>query len=84
MIPMVDLKTQNLNLKDEIDLAMQEALRSCAFVLGPCAQAFERESAACLGAEHAVGCASGADARARGLRTSGRPPFATATPADRA
>ena len=84
MIPMVDLKTQYLNLKDEIDLAMEEALQSCASVLGPNVQAFESESAAYLGVKHATGHASGTGAPARGVRTSGRPPFARAAPADRA
>lgn len=71
MIPMVDLKTQYLRLKDEVDLAMQEALHSCAFVLGPNVQAFEAESAAYLGVKHAVGCASGTDALHLALLAAG-------------
>lgn len=71
MIPMVDLKTQYLNLKNEIDLAMEEALQSCAFVLGPNVQAFESESAAYLDVKHAIGCASGTDALHLALLAAG-------------
>jgi dTDP-4-amino-4,6-dideoxygalactose transaminase len=59
---MVDLKTQYHNLKAEIDRAVLDAIESTQFILGPNVQAFEQEAAACLGAAHAVACASGTDA----------------------
>lgn len=62
MIPMVDLKTQYHNLKDEMDRAVLDALESSQFILGPNVTAFEQEAAAYLGAPYAVGCASGTDA----------------------
>jgi len=62
MIPMVDLKTQYHNLKAEIDAAVLDAMESTQFILGPNVQAFEQETAAYLGASHAVACASGTDA----------------------
>ncbi|MBT1071354.1 DegT/DnrJ/EryC1/StrS family aminotransferase [Pelotalea chapellei] len=62
MIPMVDLKTQYHNLKEEIDCAVLDAIESSQFILGPNVTAFEQESAAYLGASHAVSCASGTDA----------------------
>lgn len=62
MIPMVDLKTQYHNLKNEIDSVVLEAIESSQFILGPNVTAFEQEAAAYLGAPHAVGCASGTDA----------------------
>ena len=62
MIPMVDLKTQYHNLKAEIDTAVLGAIESTQFILGPNVQAFEQETAAYLGAPHAVACASGTDA----------------------
>jgi len=71
MIPMVDLKTQYALLKNEIDQGMQEALHNCAFVLGPNVQAFEKESAAYLGVQHAIGCASGTDALHLALLAAG-------------
>jgi dTDP-4-amino-4,6-dideoxygalactose transaminase len=71
MIPMVDLKTQYHALKAEIDAGMAEALESCAFILGPNVQAFEKEAAAFLGVKHAIGCASGTDALHLALRAAG-------------
>ncbi|BBL74786.1 DegT/DnrJ/EryC1/StrS family aminotransferase [Methylomagnum ishizawai] len=71
MIPMVDLKTQYANLKDEIDRGVQEVLESCAFILGPNVKAFEEEAAAYLGVKHAIGCASGTDALHLVLRAAG-------------
>ncbi len=62
MIPMVDLKTQYHQLKDEIDLGLASVLESGAFILGPQVHAFEKEAAEYLGVPHAVGCASGTDA----------------------
>lgn len=62
MIPMVDLKAQYQTLKSEIDEALAQALTSGQFILGPNVKAFEQETAAYLGAAHAVGVASGTDA----------------------
>lgn len=62
MIPMVDLKTQYHTLKPDIDQAVLNALESCQFILGPNVTALEQETAAYLGASHAVSCASGTDA----------------------
>lgn len=62
MIPMVDLKTQYHNLKQEIDKAVLDALESCQFILGPNVSSLEQETSAYLGAAHSVSCASGTDA----------------------
>ena len=74
MIPMVDLKGQYRNLKEEIDAAMLEALEATQFVLGPNVRAFEEEAAAYLGAKHAVGVASGTDALHLALVAAGIKP----------
>lgn len=71
MIPMVDLKTQYLNLKDDIDRSVQGVLDSCAFILGPNVRAFEDEAARYLGVKHAIGCASGTDALHLALLAAG-------------
>lgn len=71
MIPMVDLKTQYHNLKDEIDQAMLEALGNTQFILGPNVQNFEKEAADYLGVKHAISCASGTDALHLALRAAG-------------
>jgi dTDP-4-amino-4,6-dideoxygalactose transaminase len=71
MIPMVDLKTQYHNLKDEIDRAVLDALESSQFILGPNVAAFEQEAADYLGANHAVAVASGTDALHLALLAAG-------------
>jgi len=71
MIPMVDLKTQYLSMKEEIDRGILEALEKCQFILGPNVSAFEEEAAAYLGAKNAVSVASGTDALHLALAASG-------------
>ncbi|BBA34588.1 aminotransferase [Methylocaldum marinum] len=71
MIPMVDLKAQYLQLKDEINQSLEQVLESCAFILGPNVRAFEEEAAAYLGAKHAIGVASGTDALHLALLAAG-------------
>ncbi|MDD5034052.1 MAG: DegT/DnrJ/EryC1/StrS family aminotransferase [Methylococcaceae bacterium] len=71
MIPMVDLKTQYAQLKDEIDAGLQEALSQCAFVMGPNVQAFEKEAAEYLAVKHAIGVANGTEALHLALLAAG-------------
>jgi dTDP-4-amino-4,6-dideoxygalactose transaminase len=71
MIPMVDLKAQYLNIKDEIDRGILAALEKTQFILGPNVAAFETEAAAYLGVQHAVAVASGTDALHLALAAAG-------------
>ncbi len=59
---MVDPAGEYRALKAEIDAAVGRVLASGRFVLGPEGEALERELAAFLGANHAVGVNSGTDA----------------------
>jgi dTDP-4-amino-4,6-dideoxygalactose transaminase len=61
-IPMVDPAGEYRALKAEIDAAVGRVFSSGRFVLGPEGEAFEREIAQFIGAEHAVGVNSGTDA----------------------
>ena len=61
-IPIVDLKEQYKELKDEISTNLLAALEATQFILGPNVQAFEKETAEYLGVKHAIGVASGTDA----------------------
>lgn len=61
-IPMVDLKRQYLELKDEINEAVLKTLEATQFILGPNVQKFEEEAAHYLGAKHAVALANGTEA----------------------
>jgi dTDP-4-amino-4,6-dideoxygalactose transaminase len=62
MIPMVNLKVQYAEIKDEVERGLAETIANCSFILGPNAQAFEQECADYLGVKHAIGVASGTDA----------------------
>ncbi|MDD2760418.1 MAG: DegT/DnrJ/EryC1/StrS family aminotransferase [Methylomonas sp.] len=71
MIPMVNLKAQYAEIQDEIVSGFSETLETCAFILGPNVQAFEKEAADYLGVKHAIGCASGTDALHLALLAAG-------------
>ncbi len=71
MIPMVDLKAQYVEIKDEIERGLAETIENCSFIMGPNVQAFEKEAAQYLGVNHAIGCASGTDALHLALRAEG-------------
>lgn len=62
MIPMVDLKAQYADLREEIEQGFKAVLDSAQFILGPNVQALEEEVANYLGTAHAVSCNSGTDA----------------------
>ncbi|MCG5512682.1 DegT/DnrJ/EryC1/StrS family aminotransferase [Ectothiorhodospira shaposhnikovii] len=71
MIPMVDLKTQYHQLKDEIDAGIAQVLENTQFILGPNVQSLEQELADYLGTPHAITCASGTDALHLALAAAG-------------
>lgn len=68
MIPFLDLGAAYREIKPEIDAAVQRALDSGWYILGPEVDAFEAEWAAYCGAGHAVGLANGLDALILALR----------------
>ena len=70
-IPMLDLKAEYALFRDELLRRLAETLDSTQFILGPNVQALEKEVAALVGTEHAVGCASGTDALHLALRALG-------------
>jgi len=43
MIPMVNLKAQYVEIKDEIERGLAETIENCSFILGPNVQAFEKK-----------------------------------------
>ena len=59
---MVDLKSQYLRLKDDIDKGIGEVIDSCAFINGPAVNAFQKELEGYLGSKHVIPCANGTDA----------------------
>lgn len=61
-IQMVDLRTQYLKIKDEVDAGIQEVLDTTTFINGPKVHEFQRNLEAYLGAKHVIPCANGTDA----------------------
>ena len=70
-IPMLDLTHEVDEHWNELHEAIARVLRSGRFILGPEVEAFEREVAAYLGVQHAIGLNSGTDALIIGLRALG-------------
>ncbi len=73
-IQMVDLKTQYLNIRQEIDSAISSVLNSTAFIKGPEVRLFEEELQQYLGVKHVVSCGNGTDALQISLMTLGLKP----------
>lgn len=61
-IKMVDLHTQYMKIKDDIDSAIQEVLRETAFIQGRHVREFEAALAEYIGARHVISCGNGTDA----------------------
>jgi len=61
-VPLLDLKAQYLPLREEILAAIARVCDSQRFILGPETEALEKELAALIGVEHAIGVSSGTDA----------------------
>ena len=61
-IKMVDLHTQYLRIKNEIDEAIDRVLTSTAFIQGPEVEEFAKDLATYTGAKFVIPCANGTDA----------------------
>ena len=61
-IQMVDTKTQYLNIKNEVDKAIQDVLDSTAFINGEPVKQFAQSLSKYLEAKHTIPCANGTDA----------------------
>lgn len=61
-IQMVDLHSQYLNIKSEIDKGIQDVIDSCAFINGPAVKGFQEDLEKYLGVKHVIPCANGTDA----------------------
>lgn len=60
-VPFVDLKTQYLSIKEEIDGAITNVINETAFIGGKYVTAFEEEYAAYIGIKHCIGVGNGTD-----------------------
>lgn len=70
-VPFLDLHSQYRSISEEIDAAIQDVIRSCAFAGGPFVEKFELEWAAYCHCRHAVGVGNGTDALWVALLASG-------------
>ena len=61
-IQMVDLQTQYLNIKTELDTAVQEVFNDTLFINGPQVNKFAAELSEYTGAKFVIPCANGTDA----------------------
>lgn len=71
---MVDLKSQYLKIKDQIDTAVLDVVSSTAYINGPEVQDFAKELASYLGVKHVIPCANGTDALQIALMALGLKP----------
>lgn len=59
---MVDVKSQYIKIKEEVDRGIQEVINTTAFINGPQVKLFQRELEEYLGVKHVIPCANGTDA----------------------
>lgn len=70
-IPFFNLERQYGALQAEIEPAVTQCLRSCAFIEGPAVKALEAQMAEYLHVKHAITCGNGTDALKLALRALG-------------
>ena len=61
-IQMVDLKSQYLKIKDDVDSAINDVINSTQFINGSHVKEFQSELASYLGVKHVITCGKGTDA----------------------
>lgn len=61
-IQMVDLKSQYLKIKDDVDSAINDVINSTQFINGSHVKEFQSELASYLGVKHVITCGNGTDA----------------------
>jgi UDP-2-acetamido-2-deoxy-ribo-hexuluronate aminotransferase len=62
MIEFIDLKAQQVRIKDQIDAGIQRVLAHGQYILGPEVTELEEKLAAFVGAKYCITCANGTDA----------------------
>jgi dTDP-4-amino-4,6-dideoxygalactose transaminase len=73
-IQMVDLKGQYRHIREEVDAAVLEVIRSAAFVNGPAVKQFQAHMEDYLKVKHVIPCANGTDALQIALMACGLEP----------
>ena len=73
-IQMVDLKSQYMKIKPQVDQAINDVLSSTQFINGEHVKSFQNELAAYLGVKHVITCANGTDALQMSMMALGLKP----------
>lgn len=73
-IQMVDLKSQYLKIKEEVDSSIMEVIESTAFIKGPEVAKFQKELEDYLSVKHVIACGNGTDALQIALMALGLKP----------
>ena len=61
-IPFIDLKSQQLRIRDKVEAGFAAVLDHGAYIMGPEVGALETRLAGWSGAKHNIACSSGTDA----------------------
>ena len=61
-IQMVDLKSQYLHIKNDVDKAISKVINSSQFINGDEVKSFQKELASYMGVKHVITCGNGTDA----------------------
>lgn len=61
-VPLLDLKPQYAQIKDQVLPEIMDTIENQAFILGPKVTKLEEKMAAYIGTNHTIGCSSGTDA----------------------
>ncbi len=67
----IDLKAQQMRIKNTLDTNIQRVLAHGNYIMGPEVKELEEKLAAYVGVKHAIGCASGTDALLMALMAYG-------------
>jgi dTDP-4-amino-4,6-dideoxygalactose transaminase len=70
-VPLVDLKAQYFSIKEEIDLAISNAIQKSAFIGGEAVRSFEQNFSRYIGVKSCVGVGNGTDAISIALKSLG-------------
>jgi len=73
-IPLVDLKSEYLSIKSDIDSAIAEVIEKTSFINGPFLKRFEQNYAEWCGAKHCIGTSNGTSSLFVALRAMGLKP----------
>ncbi len=71
MVPMIDLKSQLKDIRNEVEEVLSDILNSTQFILGPKLKELEERIAEYYNVRHAIGVASGTDALHLALLSAG-------------